>query len=94
MSSELETRRRRALYRAEHRGTKEMDLMLGRFVRSRFAVMGPGELDAIERLLSLPDPDLNAWILDPAPVAGSETGDLIIDLRRFLGLETTEGADR
>ena len=31
MTDDVETRRRRAAYRASHRGTKEMDWMLGRY---------------------------------------------------------------
>jgi len=32
--NDLDASRRRALYRAEHRGTKELDWLLGRFARA------------------------------------------------------------
>ena len=33
------------------------------------------------------DPDLNAWILDPAKVTGQEFAQLVADLRAFHGLQ-------
>jgi antitoxin CptB len=87
MPIDLEARRRRARYRAEHRGTKEMDLMLGGFAATRVAAMCEAELALFERLLAVPDPELNAWILDPGQIAASEFRDLIRALRQLYGLE-------
>ena len=39
MTDDIEIRRRRAAYRACHRGTKEMDLILGRFAVARLPDM-------------------------------------------------------
>ena len=39
MTDDIEIRRRRAAYRACHRGTKEMDVVLGRFAQARLAAM-------------------------------------------------------
>ncbi|HUB11561.1 MAG TPA: succinate dehydrogenase assembly factor 2 [Acetobacteraceae bacterium] len=58
----LDTRRRRLLFRATHRGTFENDLMLGNFIRANLAGIGPEELDALEALLDLPDTDLADWL--------------------------------
>ena len=80
---DLATLRRRALFRATHRGTKEMDWLLGKYAAAHAVAMTSATLEAFERLLALPDPDLHQWILDPAPVAGSETGDLIDEIRAF-----------
>lgn len=88
MTDDLETRRRRALYRAQHRGTKEMDHLLGRYAEARLPAMSDSELDAFERLIVLPDPDLNGWIFAPATMGGSEFVALIGAIRRFHGLET------
>ena len=85
-SSSLDDQRRRALYRASHRGTREMDWLLGRFAAAELAAMDAGQLAAFERLLQLPDPDLNRWILDPAGVVDEETGALIGDIRTFHGI--------
>lgn len=69
MSNDIDTRRRRAAYRAAHRGTKEMDLVLGRFAQVRLPEMGEVELGLFEDLLLQPDPELQdfVWGAKPAP---------------------------
>jgi antitoxin CptB len=59
----LEVRRKLLLWRASHRGTKELDLMLGGFARDNIDSMQPSELDELEALIALPDPQLLAWIM-------------------------------
>ncbi len=61
MPDDLEMRRRRAAYRASHRGTKEMDIILGRYAEARLGAMAGEELSAFERFLALPDPLLTQW---------------------------------
>ena len=60
----LATRRQRALYRAEHRGTREMDFLLGRFARAQVIQMDAPELALFEKLLVLPDPELAQALID------------------------------
>jgi antitoxin CptB len=87
MLDQLDTRRRRAAFRATHRGTKEMDWMLGKYADNRLAAMADPELDLFEKLIQLPDPDLQAWILDPALISQSAFAPLIADLRAFHKLD-------
>ncbi len=54
-------RRRKLLYRAMRRGTKEMDLLLGGYVRKHIAAMDETELEELEHIIALPDSDLEAW---------------------------------
>ncbi len=61
---DLSVRRQRALYRAEHRGTREMDFLLGRFARAQLAQMTAPELVLFEELLTLPDPELAGALID------------------------------
>lgn len=84
---ELDTRRRRAAYRATHRGTKEMDWLLGRYAVAVLPELHGEELDRLERLLSLPDPELHEWFHAPQLADGSEFAGLVTELRRFHGLE-------
>jgi antitoxin CptB len=63
LAQNLEIRRKTILWRATHRGTKEMDLVLGGFARALIQSMQPSELDELEALVDLPDPLLMAWIL-------------------------------
>jgi len=55
-------RRRRLLYRATHRGTKENDFMIGGFVAARLAVLSDADMDALEAVMELPDTDLADWL--------------------------------
>ncbi|QPC41642.1 succinate dehydrogenase assembly factor 2 [Kaustia mangrovi] len=58
----IETRKRRIAWRAAHRGMKEMDLLLGGFVRERIGDMDAAALDELEALVALPDGTLYNWI--------------------------------
>ncbi len=57
-----DTRRRRLLFRATHRGTHETDLLIGGFVRARLADFSAAEMDALEEIMELPDTDLADWL--------------------------------
>jgi antitoxin CptB len=87
MTDDAETRRRRAVYRACHRGTKEMDWILGRFASDAVGTMPPERLALFERMLSLPDPDLEDMILHPELRAAGAFAELVAAVRVFHGLE-------
>ncbi len=66
----LETRRKRLKYRSQHRGTKELDLVLGRFAADRLDELDLDQIDRFEALLDLPSPLVYAWATgqeDPPP---------------------------
>ncbi len=84
--SPIDIRRRRALFRATHRGTKEMDWLLGRFVEAGIETWTADELDVLEVLIEESDPDLQAWVLDPALAPSSTWRDMINAIRQFHGL--------
>lgn len=87
MSDVLDTRRRRAGFRANHRGTKEMDWLLGKYADAHLSGMSDAELELFEKLIQLPDPELQSWILDPTPMAGSDFAPLFAALRTFHKLD-------
>lgn len=64
----LERRRRRLLFRATHRGTKECDIMIGGFVAARMATLDDAEMDALEAVMELPDTDLADWLTGRRPL--------------------------
>jgi antitoxin CptB len=69
-SAGLDADRRRALFRAWHRGMREMDLIMGRFADAEIARLSDAELDQFEALLDVPDQDAFAWLaggVDPPP---------------------------
>jgi len=87
MTDDVETRRRRAVYRACHRGTKEMDWILGRFAQAAVGDMSAARLGLFERLLELPDPELQDMIVHPEIAPAGEFADLVAAVRAFNGLE-------
>lgn len=58
----LDPRRRRALYRSWRRGTREMDLLMGRFADAEIDVLTDDELGLFEELIEVQDRDLFAWV--------------------------------
>jgi antitoxin CptB len=67
ISSEgLDARRRRLLFRAWHRGMREVDLITGRFADAHIASLSEAEVDDFERLMDVPEPDLLAWVMGVA----------------------------
>ncbi|HRD79022.1 MAG TPA: succinate dehydrogenase assembly factor 2 [Hyphomicrobiaceae bacterium] len=85
-SNALDARRKRALWRAEHRGTKELDWLVGRFAAAMLAGMSEPELHRFEELLAMPEPDLEAWIMRGDDITGSALAPLIAEMRAFHGL--------
>jgi antitoxin CptB len=58
----LEPRRKRLLFRAWHRGTREMDLLMGTYAESVIETLSEDELTIFEALIEVPDRDLFSWI--------------------------------
>ncbi len=57
-----QTRCKRMAMRAWHRGTKEMDLILGRFADAHLAALPPEQLDQFDALMEENDQDLYQWV--------------------------------
>jgi antitoxin CptB len=64
---DLDPRRKKILFRAWHRGMREMDLIMGRFAETSLDTMTDSELDIFELLIEAPDRDLLAWITGREP---------------------------
>ncbi|WP_246018269.1 succinate dehydrogenase assembly factor 2 [Pelagibacterium montanilacus] len=78
---DLETRRRRMLYRSTHRGTQELDILVGEYVRDRLADLDHAALDRIEGLLDEEETELQAWLMgQDVPPAGVDA-ELIAEIR-------------
>ena len=82
-SGGLDDRRKRLLFRCWHRGTREMDLILGRFVDAEIAKLSDAELAELERLIEAPDPDLYAALIGNAALPPDHTGDLFDRIKSF-----------
>ncbi len=83
MSQALDQRRRKLVYRANHRGTKEMDLVLGGFVRKAIGGLSEAELDELEAIIALPDPSLSSWLIGREPVPAEFDTKLMASILSF-----------
>ena len=70
MSADLETIRKRLLWRATHRGIKEMDILVGGYAQWHLENMSEADLAKFEILLEIPDQDLLSWATHQEDVPG------------------------
>ena len=59
--SELDARRKRLIWRAKSRGWLELDVLMGTFVTRNIADFNDEQLDLLEEVLDLENPDLFKW---------------------------------
>lgn len=79
----LHDRRKRLLFRCWHRGTREMDLILGRFADAEIAGLSDAELSELERLLEIPDPDFYAAVTGHQPLPADQPHALFKRIQAF-----------
>jgi len=84
-SADLDLRRRQVLFRAWHRGMREMDLIMGRFADAQIGELSEEDLAAFEGLIEVPDRDLLGWITGEAETPGNYDTPLF---RRLKGFHT------
>jgi len=77
-------------YRANHRGIKEMDIVLGRFADEMLDSLSPDQVDAFESLMSEHDRDLLVWFTGEADYPHEETRSIFETVRTHL-LNTDHG---
>jgi antitoxin CptB len=82
-SGGLDDRRKRLLFRCWHRGTREMDLILGRFADAEIAGLTDNELIQFEYLMDVPDPDLYAALTGKMPPAPDYANALFDRIKSF-----------
>jgi antitoxin CptB len=82
--------RKRLIYRATHRGTKEADTIIGGFVAQNVASMSGDELDQLEDLLNQTDTDVMDWLQDRKPLP---TGKMAAVLERLKAYHQSLLAD-
>lgn len=60
-----------------------MDLILGRFADAEIATLADAELDELERLIEVPDPDLYAALTGDRALDPHSSGALFVRIRDF-----------
>lgn len=85
----IEIKRKRLLFRSTHRGTKEMDILLGGFYEANMSRFSEDQLNEFEGLLEIPDDDLYDWAMGRLDIPGQFDTQL---LRDFIGSVQSRGA--
>ena len=82
-SDGLDARRRRLLFRSWHRGTREADLIMGRFADAHIEGFSDAELDQYEHLLEALETDLLSWVTGVAAVPPDHDTEMFRRVREF-----------
>ncbi len=82
-SEGLDVRRRRILFRAWHRGTREMDLMMGQFADASLRGLSDEELTDLEALMEVPDRDVFSWLSGELELPGNYDTPVFHKVRAF-----------
>jgi antitoxin CptB len=82
-SDGLDERRRKLLYRSWHRGTREADLIMGRFADVHIGALSDAELDEYEHLLDALETDLLAWLTGAQAVPADHDTTMFRRVREF-----------
>lgn len=85
----IENKRKRLIFRSWHRGTKEMDLLLGSFADKHVPDFDEAQLAQYEELLQNNDPDLYNWITGKEEPPANVVSDVF---SLFMAHEFTERA--
>jgi antitoxin CptB len=84
-SAGLDPRLKRLLYRANHRGMRELDMLIGQFAEARVPTMTDAEASVFEALLEVQEPDLMAWITGTAAVPAEHDTPIFREMLSWSG---------
>jgi antitoxin CptB len=82
-SDGLDARRKRLLFRCWHRGTKELDLIIGGFADAHLPMLTDNELDQLEEIIEAPEPELYAALTSDGPAPQGVSGPLFEKIKSF-----------
>jgi len=93
-SDGLDPRRRKLKFRCWHRGIREMDLIMGRFADACIDRLSDPELDQLELLMEVPDPEVFLWVIGERATPAAYDTAVLRRLRAFhLGAHAGERPD-
>lgn len=81
-------RLKRLMFQSGHRGTKELDFMLGNFAAQCLAQMDASELEVYEVLLNTADPLAYDWLVGQAEAPEGALRDLVKKIQDFGKMHT------
>jgi antitoxin CptB len=73
-------------FRSWHRGTREADLLIGRFADRHLGAFSEPQLDQFEKLLAESDPDIYNWVTERE----ASPAELDTEVLRMLTRETAQ----
>ncbi|MDG2033641.1 MAG: succinate dehydrogenase assembly factor 2 [Rhodospirillales bacterium] len=79
----MDVTRKRLLYKATHRGTKETDKIIGGYAEAYLDTMTEDMLMSFDRLLDESDHALLNWIMDAEPVPVHVDANLLREIISF-----------
>lgn len=82
-SAALDARRKRLLFRAWHRGMREMDLVLGTFADRELPSLNEAELAELEAILDMDDRLLAKWVTGEMAVPDYVASPLFSRIRAY-----------
>ena len=77
------TIKKKIIYRSTHRGTKEMDLLLGTFVKKNINFLNDSELNDLDKLLEIEDKILEEWYFDKITLNALPNNKIAKMLKKF-----------
>ena len=86
----IEIKKKRLLFRSTHRGTREMDILLGGFFKSNMSDLNKDQLNEFEGLIEIPDDDLYNWAMGRMEIPKEMDTQL---LRDFVKSVQSRGAE-
>lgn len=68
----ISIKRKKLVFRSWHRGTREIDLLLGRFADAHIGGFDDAQLALYDRFLNNSDPDIFNWVTGQEPLPPAE----------------------
>jgi len=78
--TDIQVRRKKALFRAQRRGFRELDLIFAAFAEAHLERLEAKELERFETLLSVPDWQIFDWIMGHERVPSAYDDDVFARL--------------
>ncbi len=83
INTKQDINKKRLIFRATHRGTKEADAIIGGFVTTQIGKLSKAQQDALECLLDKSDADLMDWLRGYQPLPTDSTSELLLLIRDY-----------
>lgn len=83
----ISIKRKQLGFRSWHRGTREVDLLLGRFADAHLGGFSGDQLAAYDRFLNNSDPDIYNWITGAEPLPPAEDNAVVRLLLAFYAVK-------